>query len=75
MFVAVFGNRSTGSTIFLKSHLENKFLEPTFKIILPVKELNIFSGTNEVGESNFLKALILFFNNQTGFLKTVKFRR
>ena len=43
------------------------------KIILPVKELNVFSGTNDVGKSNFLKALNLFFNNQTDFLKTLKF--
>ncbi len=43
------------------------------KIILPVKELNIFSGTNDAGKSNFLKALNLFFNNQTDFLKILKF--
>ena len=43
------------------------------KIIIPVKELNVFSGTNDVGKSNFLKALNLFFNNQTDFLKTLKF--
>jgi len=43
------------------------------KIILPVKELNVFSGTNDVGKSNFLKALNLFFNNQTDFLKPLKF--
>ncbi len=43
------------------------------KMILPVKEINIFSGTNDVGKSNVLKALNLFFNNQTDFLKPLKF--
>ncbi len=43
------------------------------KVILPVRELNIFSGTNDVGKSNFLKALNLFFNSQTDFLKPLKF--
>jgi len=43
------------------------------KIILPVKEINIFSGINDVGKSNILKALNLFFNGQTDFLKPLKF--
>ncbi|WP_457616859.1 ATP-dependent nuclease [Lutibacter sp.] len=43
------------------------------KITLPVKELNIFSGTNDVGKSNVLKALNLFFNKHTDFLKPLKF--
>lgn len=29
------------------------------------KKLNIFSGSNDSGKSNYLKALNLFFNNQT----------
>lgn len=43
------------------------------KLVLPVSELNIFSGTNDVGKSNVLKALNLFFNDQTDFLKLLKF--
>ena len=43
------------------------------KIILPVKEINVFSGINDVGKSNILKALNLFFNGQTDFLKPLKF--
>ena len=35
-----------------------------------VSELNIFSGKNDVGKSNVLKALDLFFNkNETNFLE------
>lgn len=32
--------------------------------ILNLKDLNIFSGSNDVGKSNVLKALNLFFNNE-----------
>src|SRR5882672_10085054 len=30
-----------------------------------LKALNVFVGNNDVGKSNFLKALNLFFNNET----------
>jgi len=40
---------------------------------IPVKEINIFSGSNDIGKSNILKAINLFFNNQTDFLKSLKF--
>ncbi len=43
------------------------------KITIPVKEINIFSGSNDIGKSNILKAINLFFNNQTDFLKSLKF--
>ena len=43
------------------------------KIIIPVKEINVFSGSNDIGKSNILKAINLFFNNQTDFLNPVKF--
>ncbi len=43
------------------------------KISIPVKEINIFSGSNDIGKSNILKAINLFFNNQTDFLKSLKF--
>ena len=34
-------------------------------IIDEVKDLNLFSGGNDSGKSNFLRALNLFFNNKT----------
>jgi AAA15 family ATPase/GTPase/5S rRNA maturation endonuclease (ribonuclease M5) len=43
------------------------------RTIIPVKEINVFSGANDIGKSNILKALNLFFNNQTDFLKPLKF--
>ena len=43
------------------------------KTIIPVKEINVFTGANDIGKSNILKALNLFFNNQTDFLKPLKF--
>jgi len=43
------------------------------KIIVPVKEINVFSGSNDIGKSNILKAINLFFNSQTDFLKPLKF--
>lgn len=39
------------------------FSEKTIKII-DLKDLNIFSGSNDVGKSNVLKSLNLFFNNE-----------
>ena len=38
--------------------------------IIDCKELNIFSGLNDSGKSNILKALNLFFNNETDFQKS-----
>lgn len=43
------------------------------RTIIPVKEINVFSGANDIGKSNILKALNLFFNGQTDFLKPLKF--
>jgi 5S rRNA maturation endonuclease (ribonuclease M5) len=42
-------------------------------VTLKAQEINIFSGSNDVGKSNILKALNLFFNTQTDFLKPLKF--
>lgn len=42
-------------------------------VTLNAHEINIFSGSNDVGKSNILKALNLFFNTQTDFLKPLKF--
>ena len=41
--------------------------------IIDCKELNIFSGLNDTGKSNVLKALNLFFNNETDFQKKLNF--
>ena len=43
------------------------------KISIPVTEINVFSGSNDIGKSNILKAINLFFNSQTDFLKPLKF--
>ena len=43
------------------------------RISIPVKEINVFSGSNDIGKSNILKAINLFFNSQTDFLKPLKF--
>ena len=39
-----------------------------------LNHLNIFGGQNDSGKSNVLKALNLFFNNQTAFLEEFDFR-
>ena len=41
--------------------------------IFKLSDLNIFSGSNDSGKSNVLKALNLFFNNQTDFQKNLDF--
>ncbi|MDD5399386.1 MAG: AAA family ATPase, partial [Dehalococcoidia bacterium] len=38
-----------------------------------VGELTIFSGPNDVGKSNILKALNLFFNNQVNWAEPFNF--
>lgn len=38
-------------------------------------DLTIFSGANDVGKSNILKALNLFFNNEVEWLDTIEFYR
>ena len=43
------------------------------RTIIPAEEVNVFSGANDIGKSNILKALNLFFNGQTDFLKPLKF--
>lgn len=42
-------------------------------LIIDCKELNIFSGLNDTGKSNVLKALNLFFNYETDFQKKLNF--
>ena len=40
---------------------------------IKASDLNIFVGTNDVGKSNILKALNLFFNGQTDYNKPFSF--
>ncbi len=43
------------------------------KIELYPQDINVFSGLNDTGKSNVLKALNLFFNNETDFQTPLKF--
>lgn len=43
--------------------------------IIPCSGGNVFSGLNDTGKSNVLRALNLFFNDQTDFLTPVSFKR
>ena len=48
------------------SRIEIQYFRSIYKeIITDLRDLNIFSGKNDVGKSNVLKALNLFFNNET----------
>jgi AAA15 family ATPase/GTPase len=40
---------------------------------ISASDINIFSGTNDSGKSNILRALNLFFNSQSDFQKSLKF--
>jgi predicted ATP-dependent endonuclease of OLD family len=40
---------------------------------LPLNALSLFVGLNDVGKSNVLKALNLFFNNETETGKSISF--
>src|SRR3989338_8782370 len=43
------------------------------KIDISPTDINVLSGLNDTGKSNVLKALNLFFNNETDFLTPLKF--
>ncbi len=43
------------------------------KVLINVANVNVFSGLNDVGKSNVLKALNLFFNQQTDFGTEINF--
>ncbi|MDP3957734.1 MAG: AAA family ATPase [bacterium] len=43
------------------------------RIEISPKDINVFSGLNDTGKSNVLKALNLFFNNETDFQTPLKF--
>jgi len=51
----------------------NKFRSFSSCEMIKCNNLNIFSGKNNVGKSNVLKVLNLFFNNQTGFNESFDF--
>jgi len=61
----------------MENHIIDKIEISNFRSlhhqIIDCKELNIFSGLNDTGKSNVLKALNLFFNNETDFQKKLNF--
>ena len=58
----------------LINSIEIRYLRSIHHIELKIiSEINIFSGRNDVGKSNILKALNLFFNNQIDWEKPLDF--
>jgi AAA15 family ATPase/GTPase len=61
----------------MESHIIEKIEISNFRSIyhqvIDCKKLNIFSGLNDTGKSNILKALNLFFNNETDFQRNLNF--
>ena len=54
--------------------IEIRYLRSIHRIdIKQLGDLTIFSGANDVGKSNILKALNLFFNNETDWLNPIDF--
>lgn len=55
----------------------NKIIVENFRSIKKIEinpqDINVFSGLNDAGKSNVLKALNLFFNNETDFQTPLKF--
>lgn len=52
---------------YIISKIEINSFRSIEKSIINTRNVNIFSGLNDVGKSNVLKALNLFFNSQTDF--------
>ena len=53
--------------------IEIHYFRSIYKITLKkINSLNILSGINDVGKSNVLKALNLFFNNETVYLASLQ---
>lgn len=46
-----------------------------YKTVIDCEQVNVFGGLNDTGKSNVLKALNLFFNEQTDFLKNIDFNK
>lgn len=61
----------------MENHIIDKIEISNFRSIhhqiIDCKALNIFSGLNDSGKSNVLKALNLFFNNETDFQRKLNF--
>lgn len=55
------------------SKIEIDSFRSIFKETIDTDNINIFSGLNDVGKSNVLKALNLFFNDQTDFGTSLNF--
>ncbi len=62
--------------MFSINSIEIKFFRSIYQVkIKNIKHLNIFSGLNDSGKSNLLKALNLFFNNQPDINLEFNFKR
>jgi len=58
----------------LLKNIEVNYLRSIHRLrIKPLGDLTVFSGVNDVGKSNILKALNLFFNNQVNWLTSFDF--
>lgn len=56
--------------------IEIKYFSSIYSIVLKeCGSLNVLSGRNDVGKSNILRALNLFFNGQTDWLATIDFNK
>jgi predicted ATP-dependent endonuclease of OLD family len=57
-------------------HVEIKYFRSIYRVRLPkLTDVIILAGRNDVGKSNILKALNLFFNNQTDWNVPFEFNR
>jgi hypothetical protein len=55
--------------------IEVNYLRSIWRLSLTLGDLTVLSGANDVGKSNILKALNLFFNNQVDWLESLDFYR
>ena len=55
--------------------IEIRYLRSIHRLAVPAGELTVLSGANDVGKSNILKALNLFFNNQVDWQTPLDFYR
>ena len=56
--------------------IEIKYFRSIYSVVLKeCGSLNVLSGRNDVGKSNILRALNLFFNGQTDWLATIDFNK
>lgn len=57
------------------SSIQIKNFRSIRNVLIKATEFNILVGTNDVGKSNVLKALNLFFNGQTDYNKAFSFQQ